>query len=229
MDSLAAVIAWYRKSQGDDHPGTLTLLNNAGRAAIDAGDIERARTYDAELVERRTRVLGSEHPNTCMAMMLLGSDLILLGHKDEAASLIEPAVDTILRTQGPDSWTGLLALVRRGSLWNAQGRARESRTLMNELLAKAEKVWADAPLQRASALHVRGQACLILGDTDAAESDVRASLTLLEAAGPEHPRLERLYATMGQIREVQGRSREAEEFFARAGVWRRLCAFAAPK
>lgn len=222
LDSLMKVLKWYTQTFGDDHPSTLTLLNNVGRAALDAGEVELARSVDAELVERRTRVLGAGHPNTRMAMILLGNDLLLSGRTDEAVPLIEQSVDVLLRTEGADSWTGLLVRTRRAALWIAAGRSRDAKALMDEVLTVGRAVWANAPLQIASAHYVRGLASLGMGEFNDAEADFNAALTLAGGAGLRHPRLQRVYAALGMLREAQGRRADADDLYSRAGVWQTL-------
>lgn len=224
LASFGPVLEWHRRTIGDDHPNTLTILNNAARAASDSGDIEQARALDSELVERRGRVLGPDHPNTRMAMLLLGNDLLLLGRASDAERLIEPAVDSLLRTQGSDSWIGLVAQGRRAMLWIALGRPQQALALMDDVVEKGKVVYADAPIQQAASLYVKGLARLAIGRLDAAEIDLHDALMLSGEPDASLPRTQRIYAALGLLRIKQGRPHEAEKEFAKAGVWRPIVA-----
>lgn len=84
---------------GEDHPATLSSLNNLGQILKDKGDLVGARLYAQQVLDTSRRVLGERHPDTtiaawnlfCMldavqdyqaAQRLLDSDLVWLLSED---------------------------------------------------------------------------------------------------------------------------------------------------
>ncbi len=57
---------------GDDHPGTLTSINNMGNLLKSMGKLEEAMPYSRESLEGRRRVLGDDHPRTLTSINNMG-------------------------------------------------------------------------------------------------------------------------------------------------------------
>jgi tetratricopeptide (TPR) repeat protein len=57
-------LALRRRSQGDDHPDTLTTRHNIACSTGHCGDAARALRLCQELLPDRVRILGASHPNT---------------------------------------------------------------------------------------------------------------------------------------------------------------------
>src|SRR5262245_63462073 len=54
----------FRRVLGDEHPHTLTLINNMGHLLGEQGRLAEAEPYTRGALEQFRRVLGDEHPHT---------------------------------------------------------------------------------------------------------------------------------------------------------------------
>ena len=59
-------LAKYKRVLGDDHPDTLTSLNNLALLFKSKGEYDRALSLYEECLAKSKRVLGGVHPNTKM-------------------------------------------------------------------------------------------------------------------------------------------------------------------
>ena len=57
-------LAGYRRVLGDDHPNTLTSMNNLALTRLVLGDLQGACELHEQTLAARRRVLGDDHPNT---------------------------------------------------------------------------------------------------------------------------------------------------------------------
>ena len=64
-----------RQTLGDDHPDTLTTMNNLAATLRNQGDLAGARALQEQVLEARRRVLGEEHPDTLTSMNNLAETL----------------------------------------------------------------------------------------------------------------------------------------------------------
>lgn len=81
-------LAILTSSLGEDHPKTLSLMNNLGRSYHEQGLYDKAfPLYESCLALRRIK-LGEDHPNTLNSMNNLASLFRSLAKYDEAESLL---------------------------------------------------------------------------------------------------------------------------------------------
>lgn len=64
-----------RRILGDEHPDTLTSMNNLAVTLSDQGDLTGAREKQEEVLEITSRILGDEHPDTSVSAWNLFSTL----------------------------------------------------------------------------------------------------------------------------------------------------------
>jgi eukaryotic-like serine/threonine-protein kinase len=158
LSGLARKSAWYsmaraaleelvvlnRDGVGEEHPDTLTSMNNLASTLWDQGDLNGARQLQEKVLEVRRRTLGEEHPNTLTSMNNLASTLRDQGDLNGARQLQEKVLEVSRRTLGeehPNTLTSMNNLARTlqdiGDLSGAyelykQGRAGLQRVLGNE-------------------------------------------------------------------------------------------------
>ena len=58
---------------GNDHPDTLTTMNNLGLTYWAQGKMAQAAELQEEVLWKRRRIVGNEHPGTLMSMHNLAS------------------------------------------------------------------------------------------------------------------------------------------------------------
>ncbi len=65
---LREALDGHRRVLGEEHPHTLTSMNNLAATLSALGDASGARELDEEALSVRRRVLGEEHPDTLQSM-----------------------------------------------------------------------------------------------------------------------------------------------------------------
>ncbi|OIP34016.1 MAG: hypothetical protein AUK47_18360 [Deltaproteobacteria bacterium CG2_30_63_29] len=78
------VLEVRRRVLGEEHPNTLTSMNNLASTLKAQGDLEGARELIEKALEVRRRVLGEKHPNTTSSQWNLLQTLI--AQKETAAA-----------------------------------------------------------------------------------------------------------------------------------------------
>jgi tetratricopeptide (TPR) repeat protein len=103
-------LAGFRRVLGDDHPETLTSMNNLATSRYVLGDLDGARDLHEQALAGRRRVLGDDHPDTLTSMSNLAAILADLGDLDGARDLHEQALAgrrRVLRDDHPDTLTSM--------------------------------------------------------------------------------------------------------------------------
>ncbi|KAF8179807.1 hypothetical protein K438DRAFT_1842852 [Mycena galopus ATCC 62051] len=81
------VLEKWRQSLSDEHPDTLTAMNNLASTYHSLGQFEDAEKLQLVALEKRRKILGDEHPDTLTAMNNLGNTCRSLGRFEEAEKL----------------------------------------------------------------------------------------------------------------------------------------------
>ncbi len=89
---------------GDEHPDTLTSINNMGVLLSSQDKLAEAEPYLREVLETSRHVLGDEHPNTLRQINNMGGLLRALGRLEEAERLGAEAVETARRILSEGHW-----------------------------------------------------------------------------------------------------------------------------
>ena len=132
---------------GRDHPLWLTVAQTLAMNLAATGDAEGGSALLDEVLERRSRVLGPEHPDTLSSRMSRAVLQVEAGLDLERALEDTEAVATARRealgTEHPDT---LNALYNQSNLLKQLGRAEEGLTLMREVWrTQAATVGAEHP------------------------------------------------------------------------------------
>jgi tetratricopeptide (TPR) repeat protein len=77
-------------------------MSNLANTLGDQGHLEEAAKMYKEVLEKRRRILGDEHPSTISAMSNLANTLGDQGHLEEAAKMYKEALEKARRTLGED-------------------------------------------------------------------------------------------------------------------------------
>jgi tetratricopeptide (TPR) repeat protein len=91
-----------RRVLGDEHPDTLTSVNNLAEARQAVGDPNGARQLHEQTLAVRRRVLGDDHPDTLRALSNLALTRRVLGDPNGARDLFEQALAGRRRVLGND-------------------------------------------------------------------------------------------------------------------------------
>lgn len=66
-----SVLQAWSELLGEEHPGTITAVNNLGITIEDQGQLYEAAVMQKEVLEKWRRILGEEHPHTEVAIQNL--------------------------------------------------------------------------------------------------------------------------------------------------------------
>ena len=113
------------KMLGEEHPDTLTALNNLAYSFDAVGNRQVALELHEKCYEARVRVLGEEHPDTLGSLSNLAGSYDITGNRQKAAELREKCYEALKRVLGeehPDTLTSLHNLATGyGNLGNSIG------------------------------------------------------------------------------------------------------------
>jgi tetratricopeptide (TPR) repeat protein len=134
------VLAVARSIYGDDHPGTLTSINNLANMHSDMGDHDLALPLHTEALAGRRRLLGDEDPDTLFSINNLAAMHSDMGNHGPALPLCEEALAGRRRVLGnahPDTLSAIsnMAIVR-----DRMGEHAAAATLMREALTGWRRV-----------------------------------------------------------------------------------------
>ncbi|KAH0562801.1 hypothetical protein GP486_002573 [Trichoglossum hirsutum] len=87
---------------GEEHPDTISAMNNLASTLGDQGQLDEAAKMKKEVLEKRKRILGEEHPSTISAMNNLANTLGDQGQLGEGIALLEVAVQRMRRIHGDE-------------------------------------------------------------------------------------------------------------------------------
>ena len=87
---------------GEDHPDTLTSLNNLAGLFYSKGEYDRALPLFEECLAKRKRVLGEDHPSTLSSLNNLAFLFHSKGEYDRALPLYEECLAKRKRVLGED-------------------------------------------------------------------------------------------------------------------------------
>jgi tetratricopeptide (TPR) repeat protein len=92
------VYLWCR----EDHPNTLTIMNNIAGTLKAQGNLSEAPEIHEKVLESQRRILGEDHPNTLTSMNNLAETLKAQGKLSEAREMHKKALESSRRILGED-------------------------------------------------------------------------------------------------------------------------------
>jgi len=164
------------KIEGKGGIGTVPAMNNLAGLLWCIGDLGGAESLYREALAIRESHLGAEALDTARSRANLGGLLFYRNRAEEAAPLVQQAVNTFLRESGethPDSLEAILFLgeVERALGQPAQALERYTQVLEGRIAA----LGTSAHVEVAEAMRRRGDALRELGDYTAAIAAYRES------------------------------------------------------
>ncbi|MFD3843927.1 FxSxx-COOH system tetratricopeptide repeat protein [Streptomyces sp. NPDC058642] len=185
---LAELYETWSRRLGSDHECVLWTATFLARACGDTEDHERARTIDADTLERRRRLLGEDHPDTLTTSANLAGRLAALGRLKEARALGEDTLSRRQQVLGEDH-PDTLATRSQLAYWQREagdltGAVAAFDALLIDRLRVLGPDHPDTLATRNELAYSRGEA----GDAAGAEAAFAELLTdRLRILGPDHP------------------------------------------
>ena len=127
------------KLLGEEHPSTLTSMNNLASTYRRQGRLQEAADLEEKVLEAEKRILGEEHPSTLTSMGNLASIYSDQGRLQEAVDLEEKVLEAqrrVLEEDHPDTLTSMNNLAQ---FYKSQGRMHEAVTLMQQAVNGQEQ------------------------------------------------------------------------------------------
>ncbi|MBR1646707.1 MAG: tetratricopeptide repeat-containing protein, partial [Selenomonadaceae bacterium] len=144
----------YCRLLGDEHPDTLSAMNNLAFSLSKLGRYDETLTLQEQVSSLRKKILGDEHPDTLSAMNNLAVSLSNLGRYDEALTLREQVLELRKKILGDEHPDTLFAMkILSGSLSNL-GRYDEAFALREQVLALYKKTLGDEHPYTLSAMKI---------------------------------------------------------------------------
>jgi hypothetical protein len=140
---LEQALAGCRRVLGDDHPDTLTTMNNLAETRHDLGDLQGARELLEQVLDASRRLLGPEHPDTLISMNNLAETRHDLGDLDGADKLHEQALAGYRRALGDDHPDTLDSMNNLAMTRYALGDVDGAHQLLEQAVAGYRRVLGD--------------------------------------------------------------------------------------
>ena len=129
------VLEVWRGVLGDDHPETLSSMNNLALTLQAQGDLAGARALQEKVLEVQRRVLGDDRPETLASMNNLAATLQAQGDLAGARALQEKAIEVSRRVLGDDHPGTTISAWNLSQTYEKGGDVAAARRIRAELLA----------------------------------------------------------------------------------------------
>ncbi|PXF61671.1 MAG: hypothetical protein C4B59_02085 [Candidatus Methanogaster sp.] len=127
-----------RRSLGEEHPDTVTSMNNLAMMLLAQGDLAEAREIQEQVLETSRQILGDEHPNTLTSMNNLALTLQAQGDLTGAQELQEDVLETSRQILGDEHPDTLKSMNNLAETLQVQGDLAEAREIQEQVL---ETTW----------------------------------------------------------------------------------------
>jgi tetratricopeptide (TPR) repeat protein len=131
----------------------LLTLERFGFFFVEIGRWNEAALSQREVLEKRQRILGDEHPGTIMAMNNLASTLSDQGTLDEAALMKREVLEKRQRILGDEHPDTISAMNNLAITLSCQGKLDEAALMMKEVLEKRQRILGDEHPDTIMAMH----------------------------------------------------------------------------
>ena len=125
---------------GEEHPDTLTSMNNLASTYRDQGKLEEAADLHQKVLEARRRILGEEHPDTLTSMNNLALTYWDQGKLEEAADLQQKVLEALRRILGEEHPGTLMSVNNLALTYLDQGKLEEAADLQQKVLEAQRRI-----------------------------------------------------------------------------------------
>ena len=173
---------------GDEHPDTLTTMNNLAVTLSSQGDYEGARKLQEQVLEIRRKVLGEEHPYTLTTMNNLAGTLSDQGDYEGARKLQEQVLEIRRKVLGEEHPYTLTTMNNLAATLRDQGDYEGARKLQEQVLEIRRKVLGEEHPDTLSTMNNLAGTLRDQGDYEGARKLQEQVLEIRrKVLGEEHP------------------------------------------
>jgi tetratricopeptide (TPR) repeat protein len=181
---------WEIRSRilGDEHPDTLTSMNNLTATLRAEGDLAGAREKQEEVLEIRRRILGDEHPDTLTSIANLAGTLYAQGDLTGAREKEEEVLEIRCRILGDEHPSTLTSIANLAGTLYAQGDLTGAREKEEEVLEIQRRILGDEHPSTLTSIANLAETLRAQGDlTGAREKQEEVLEITRRILGDEHP------------------------------------------
>ncbi|PVH68835.1 TPR-like protein [Cadophora sp. DSE1049] len=201
----------------------LSLLERFGQCLLSDGRYNEAEDPFVEVVERRKRVLGPEHPDTLSSTANLASTYSNQGRWKEAEELEVQIMETFIRELGRQHPSTLTSMGNLGSTYRRQGRWKEAEDLEVQVVETRKRVLGQEHLDTLSSMANLASTYWNQGRwNNAEELEAQVMETSKRVLGQENPDTLTSIANLASTFWNQGRWKDAEELFVQVIETRKI-------
>ncbi|PVH75932.1 FabD/lysophospholipase-like protein, partial [Cadophora sp. DSE1049] len=131
---LVQVTNFRKKVLGEEHPDTLTSMNNLARLFQSQGKYEAAEPLYQETLRLRKKVLGEEHPDTLVSINNLARLFDSQGKYEAAEPLYQETLRLRKKVLGEEHPDTLVSMNNLARLFQSQGKYEAAESLYKEML-----------------------------------------------------------------------------------------------
>jgi hypothetical protein len=204
-DGFERQLEALRRILGEEHPDTLTAMNNLASSLSAQGDLQGARQLEEAVLRIMRRVLGEEHPHTLISMNNLALTLSDQGDMPGARQLQQEVVQIRRRVLGEEHPHTLTAMNNlAGMLW-AHGDLPGARQLQEEELKISRRVLGEEHPATLTSMNSLAGTLWAQGDLPGARQLQEAELQISRRVlGEEHPDTLRSMSNLASTLSAQG-------------------------
>ncbi len=208
-----AALATRRRVLGDDHPDTLTSINDMGVLLQVVGRTAEAELFVRQSLLGRRKALGEDHPQTLTSSNNLAALLQAQGRLAEAEPIFRECLEKSRRIRGEEHQNTLTAIANLGTILISLGRLDEAEPLYREALEKSRRVLGRNHPDTLTAIDAMGVLLQRQGKLAEAEAQYREALEGRRAGlGEAHPSTITSKSHMSSVLAALGRHAEGESF-----------------
>ncbi|CAK8712571.1 hypothetical protein KKHLCK_01590 [Candidatus Electrothrix laxa] len=205
---------YAEKHFGQEHPDTLTSINNLAALYKSQGRYSEAEPLYKECLQRSEQVLGREHPDTLISINNLAGLYRAQGRYSEAEPLYKECLQRSEQVLGREHPNTLSSINNLAGLYESQGRYSEAEPLYKECLQRSEQVLGREHPNTLSSINNLAGLYESQGRYSEAEPLYKECLQLREQVlGREHPDTLISINNLAGLYRAQGRYSEAEPLY----------------
>jgi len=197
----------------EDHPASLTSLNQLADFLFSQGRIDEVEPLDRKTLEIRRRVLGEEHPDTLRSLNGLAATLFSQGRYAEAVPLFEEGLEIRRRTLGDSHPDTLMLANNLAAAYLELGRPAEAEVLQREVVEGRTRVLGEGHDQTAMSVHNLGVTLAQLGRYQESEEELRRAIVVRRKMPGERRSLLFSESYLADVLRAQRRFDEAEKLY----------------
>ncbi|KAG8762001.1 hypothetical protein FRC11_011755 [Ceratobasidium sp. 423] len=182
------VVEGFKQELGEDHPETLTSMDNLATIYAGLGKWSEAEKMMVQVVDTKKRILGEEVPSTLGSMSNLADIYRRLGRLDQAKQMQVEVLTTRKRLLGEENLHTLQSMSHLAKTYYDMGQRDEAEKLQVHILEVRKRVLGEEHPKALTAMHNLAVTHSKLGRWDEAISLWTTACTISQVQlGIEHP------------------------------------------